>query len=484
MPLVLLSIPGLRQRDLSSMPRLCELTRRGEQATLIPSFPCVTCPVQANMTTGKLPKQHGVVANGFYWREKKPAGDCPSFSEPQKKDSAKKNGTVPVAEAGSQQGGKVEMWTAWNDCIQVPQIWDILGQHDEDLKTAVWFPLHSKGANADLICTPAPIHNPDGSESLWCYTRPTELYGQLRDQLGHFPLQHFWGPLANIKSTAWIVGSAIIAARQERPDFFYIYLPHLDYAAQKAGPDSPAAGQAVAELDEQIGKLSAGLIDAYQFSSHPDTNHPDTQILTFIIAGEYSIVPVDHVLHPNRVLHEAGLLKVREEADGEHLDFAASRAWALVDHQFSHVFVQQGDQKAIDEVRSLFTGTAGIAEVLSGDQRARYGLDHERAGDVILVSTPNSWQAYYWWLDDAKAPAFARTVDIHRKPGYDPVELFFDPATRSIPLNAALVKGSHGAPAENENQQTVILSSQAGILGNQLLLDTQVFDIVLRQFGC
>ena len=421
------------------MPRLRELTRHGEQATLIPSFPCVTCPVQANMTTGKLPKQHGVIANGFYWRDQQ----------------------------------KVEMWTAWNDCIQQPQIWDILGQHDENLKTAIWFPLHSKGANADLICTPAPIHNPDGSESLWCYTRPTELYGQLRDQLGHFPLPHFWGPLANIKSTAWIVDSAIIAAQSERPDFFYIYLPHLDYAAQKFGPNSPQALLAVSELDEQIGKLDAGFLDAYQVDSP-----------SYIFAGEYSIVPIDHVTYPNRVLREAGLLKVREEANGEQLDFAASRAWALVDHQFSHIFTQPGDEKAIDEVRSLFTGAAGIAEVLAGDQRARYGLDHDRAGDVILISTPNNWQAYYWWLDDAKAPAFARTVDIHCKPGYDPVELFFDPATRSIPLDASLVKGSHGAPAESENQQSIILSSHPGVLGNQLLLDTQVFGIVLGQFGC
>ena len=187
--------------------------------------------------------------------------------------------------------------------------------------------------------------------------------------------------------------------------------------------------------------------------------------------------------------------KVREEADGEHLDFAASRAWALVDHQFSHVFVQPGDTQAVEEVRRLFANQPGVAEVLiSGataglssrgtDQCGRYHMDHERSGDVILVSTPNSWQAYYWWLDDVKAPGFAKTVDIHRKPGYDPVELSFDPASRSIPLNAALVKGSHGAPAELENQRGVILSSAGGVLGNQLILDTQVFDIALRHFGC
>jgi hypothetical protein len=450
MSLILLSIPGLRGRDLAAMPKLRELTRRGEEAVLTPSFPCVTCPVQANMTTGKLPDQHGVVANGFYWPEKQ----------------------------------KVEMWTAWNDCIAAPQIWDILGQHDEDLKSAVWFPLHSKGANTDLICTPAPVHNPDGNESLWCYTRPTELYGQLRDQLGHFPLQHFWGPLANIKSTAWIVDSAILAARIERPVFFYIYLPHLDYAAQKNGPDSAEAQRSLVELDDQIGKLAASFAEAYAEAS-----------LTWIIASEYAIVPVDHVVYPNRILRQAGLLKVRQEVDGEQLDFAASRAWALVDHQFSHIFIQPGDEGAIEEVRQLFTDHVGIADVLlsgatagsssgGSDERSRYHLDHDRSGEAILISTPNSWQAFYWWLDDAKAPAFARTVDIHRKPGYDPVELFFDAASRSIPLNANLVRGSHGAPAESDDQRGVILSSASGILGGQSLTDTQLFEIVLRHFGC
>jgi predicted AlkP superfamily pyrophosphatase or phosphodiesterase len=455
MSLIFLSIPGLRERDLVSMPKLRELTRHGETATLVPSFPSVTCPVQANMTTGKTPAQHGVIANGFYWRDKR----------------------------------QVEMWTAWNDCIQSPQIWDILGQHDDNLTTAVWFPLHSKGAGADFICTPAPIHNPDGSESLWCYTRPTEMYGELRDKLGDFPLKHFWGPLANIKSTAWIVDSAIIAAREYRPDFFCIYLPHLDYAAQKNGPDSAEAQRSVTELDEQIGKLGDALHEAYSAAPpHADPLPGGEGAMpggpTWLVASEYAIVPVDHVLYPNRMLREAGLLTVREEPDGEHLDFAASRAWALVDHQFSHVFVQPGDIEAVSQVRKRFEGQAGVAEVLVGDQRGRYHLDHERSGEVILVSAPNSWQAYYWWLDDAKAPGFAKTVDIHRKPGYDPVELFFDPQTRSIPLSAGLVKGSHGAPAESENQRGVILSSASGVLGNQVLVDTQVFDIVLRQFGC
>jgi hypothetical protein len=484
---VLLSIPGLRAQDIGAMPNLARLAASGEQAALAPSFPCVTCPVQAAMTTGSLANEHGVVANGFYWRDKV----------------------------------EIEMWTAWNECILKPQIWDQLHDHDGSITSAVWFPLHSKGCGADYICTPAPIHNPDGSESLWCYTKPTELYGELRDTLGHFPLQHFWGPIANIKSSAWIVDSAIHAARAWRPDFFYIYLPHLDYAAQKNGPDSPEAAAAVAALDEVLGRLLTEFRKAYGL--------PEP---LWLVASEYAIVPVDHVTYPNRVLRQAGLLTVDARDDGEHLDLTHSKAWAMVDHQFSHIFVRDRDPATIRQVAELFQGQEGVAEVLLAEGQASYGLNHERAGDVVLVSTPNSWQAYYYWLDDARAPAFARTVDIHRKPGYDPVELFFDKATLQamaamaakakeggqeshskpgqgqgagpalsgapsgppagkggmrpapgIPLDATLVRGSHGAPAREDAQRGVIVSSQPGVLIGRVLADTDVCDLVLRQFG-
>ncbi|MBI2823237.1 MAG: alkaline phosphatase family protein [Planctomycetia bacterium] len=435
---VLLSIPGLRENDLAAMPRLAALAAEGEQAPLVPSFPCVTCPVQANMTSGALPSEHGVVANGFYWRDKR----------------------------------EIEMWTAWNDCILRPQIWDRLHERDATITSAVWFPLHSKGCGADYICTPAPIHNPDGSESLWCYTKPTELYGELRDAIGHFPLQHFWGPIANIKSSAWIVDSALHAARAFKPDFFYIYLPHLDYAAQKNGPDSPEAMAALAALDEVLGRLIDGVRAAYGADAP-----------LWLVASEYALLPVDHVTYPNRVLREADLLAVERRDDGEYLDLAGSRAWALVDHQLSHVFVRDRDPRTISRVAELFRGREGVAEVLLADDKARFGLDHERAGDVVLVSAANSWQAYYYWLDDASAPAFARTVDIHRKPGYDPVELFFDPATRGIPLDARLVRGSHGAPAVNPAQRGVIVSSERGVLVGRSLADTDVCELVLRQYG-
>jgi hypothetical protein len=318
---------------------------------------------------------------------------------------------------------------------------------------------------------PAPIHNPDGSESLWCYTKPVELYGTLRDALGHFPLQHFWGPIANIKSSAWIADSAALAMQSFGPRFFYIYLPHLDYAAQRTGPDSAPAQKAVTELDEVIGKLAIAAEKAYGAAP------------LWLAASEYVITPVSHVMYPNRVLRQAGLLAVTDAGDGERIDFAASQAWALVDHQFSHVFVQDASGAAIGRVVDLFRGKQGIAEVLAGKDRAKYSLDHERSGEVILISSGESWQAYYYWLDDAQAPKFARTVDIHQKPGYDPVELHFDFATQSIPLDATLVKGSHGAPAATDAQRGVLLSSQRGVFVEQPTADTDVREIVLRQFG-
>ena len=435
---ILLSIPGLRSQDLAAMPNLTRLMAGGDRATLVPSFPAVTWPVEANMLTGKLPAEHGVIGNGFFWRDT----------------------------------NQVEMWTAWNDKIQQPQIWDLLHRHDASLTSAAWFPMLSKGSGADYICMPKPVHNPDGSESLWCYTRPEMLYGTLRDSFGHFPLMNFWGPMAGIKSSAWIADTAGWAMQEHKPNFFYIYLPHLDYAAQKTGPDSPAAQKAVGELDEVLGRLTAAGEKAYEGRN-----------VVWLAASEYVITPVDHVTYPNRMLREAGLLTVKNDGAGELVNFAATPAWALVDHQFCHVFVKDRDAATIGRVVDLFRGQPGIAEILAGGERDKYSLSHERAGDVVLISTPNSWQAYYYWLDDAQAPKFARTVDIHNKPGYDPVELHIDMATKSIPLDATLVKGSHGAPATTDTQRGMLLSSQRGTFVERPLADTDVCDLVLRQFG-
>lgn len=437
-PVVLLSVPALREQDLAAMPNLSALAANGDRARISPGFPSVTCPVQANMTTGVTPDRHGVVANGFFYRDR----------------------------------GEFEMWTAWNECILAPQIWDTLHERRPGTTSAVWFPLHSKGCGADYICTPAPIHNPDGTETMWCHTRPEDLYPRLIEKHDQFPLHHFWGPLANISSSEWIAESAASAAAEYRPDFFYIYLPHLDYAAQRVGPEDPLSLLAVEQLDEVLGRLFADFRAAYEVDP------------LWIVASEYTVLPVDHVVYPNRVLREAGLIRVQDNTDsGEVLDVAGSPAWAMADHQHSHIFVKDSDPKVIDRVAKLFKNYEGIAEVLVRGDRKRYDLEHDRSGDVILVSQPNSWQAYYYWLDDAVAPDFAYNVDIHRKPGYDPIEMHLDIADPRVPLDSTLAKGSHGAPPLHESQRGVILASQPGIFASQTLADTDVYATVLRQFG-
>ncbi len=432
--LVFLSIPGLRAADLSRMPSLSALASSGSRATLVPSFPCVTWPVQTTMLTGRLPNEHGVVSNGFYSRKRH----------------------------------EVEMWTAGNEVIQSPQIWDLLHQRDKNIQSAVWFPMLSKRCGARYVCMPAPVHNPDGSESLWCYTKPAELYGELLGQLGHFPLQNFWGPMANIQSSEWIARSACLAAGRYHPQFFYIYIPHLDYAAQKEGPDSPAAAEAVGQLDALIGELTREMALAFNGD------------VSWMVASEYAIVPVNHVSYPNRILRELGLLEVRV-SEGEQLDLERSRAWSLVDHQFSHLFVRDADTTVLQRIQSAFKSEPGIAEVLVGDQRSKYGMDHWRSGEVILISEPESWQAYYWWMKDENAPPYARTVDIHSKPGYDPVELCFDPVTKSIPLDATLVRGSHGAPAVESAQQGVVLTSWDEPALENSLRDKDIASIVMNR---
>ncbi|NNJ24782.1 alkaline phosphatase family protein [Alienimonas chondri] len=403
---VVLSIPGLRERDLAGMPRLTSLMKAGVTVPLEPDFPAVTCPVHAALTTGAAASEHGITANGFYWRD---GTDVPERSKP----------------------GTVELWTAWDAAVQSPRVWDRLKDADESLTSAVWFPMPAKGATAETICTPAPIHNPDGSESLWCYTKPTELYGELMGELGHFPLMNFWGPLSAVKSSQWIADSAVLAQRTHPTRFAFIYLPHLDYGAQKFGPDSPEHDKAVGELDEVIGSLAAGLKEAFAGDE-----------ATWIVAGEYAITPVSGPVFLNTALRDAGFLTVEERDGHEYLNPATAGAFALCDHQLAHIYLDDPSQSA--RVMAALSQIDGIQSMSAKEGRGPMGMDHPRAGDIVVTADPDRWFAYYWWTDEAKAPPFARTVDIHRKPGYDPVEMFLKPGTRETPLDASLVKGSHG----------------------------------------
>jgi hypothetical protein len=445
---LLLSVPGLRLEDLSRMPFLERLAGAGGCVPLAPGFPAVTCPVQATLTTGRTPADHGIVANGLYDRAAR----------------------------------QLEMWISPDGVHRSPRIWDRLKAARPEIRTAAWFALQSKHAGADLVCLPAPRHNPDGTETMWCHTRPEPLYGKLRETLGDFPLHKFWGPVAGIESTRWIVTSFLEAAREAPPDFAFIYLPHLDYAAQRTGPDSPPAHAACGELDAEIARLVSG------FASLSGRDEP-----TVLVAGEYRIRPVSHTLFPNRVLREEGLLVVADTPDGEMLDMRSSTAWTLADHQVGHVYVADGgDRRLVERVVAAFRGRAGVAEVLAGDDLVRAGLTasfplpaDSRCGDVVIASTSDSWQAYFYWLDDAKAPRFARTIDIHRKPGYDPLELHLDRAKLpavSIPLDTSLVKGSHGIVDPADPHETILVASRGGIVSGPLATH-EVAGLIERLFG-
>lgn len=304
------------------MPRLASLAASGMCLPLSPGLPAVTCPVQATLTTGTRVRDHQIVANGIYDRSTH----------------------------------HLEMWISPDSAHKAPRIWDELQAAQPALRTAAWFALQSKYATADLVCLPAPKHNPDGSETMWCHTRPDSLYEKLREKLGDFPLHKFWGPIAGIESSRWIARSFVEASRENPPHFAYVYLPHLDYAAQRSGPDSQPAHTACGELDAEIGKL----IDDFGTAVGRDP-------LVVLVAGEYRIRPVSHTLFPNRILRTAGLLAVIDSPEGELLDRQASQAWAAADHQVSHIYLRDGsDQNSVEQVASLFRDQAGVGQVLAG----------------------------------------------------------------------------------------------------------------------
>ncbi len=442
--IIFLSIPALRPGDVAkeTTPTLYAWANGGALAELAPSFPCVTSSVQASMWTGTKPDQHGVIANGFYDRDR----------------------------------AEVEFWVARNEVIQGGQIWDAL--RASDITSAVWHAQNIKDCEADFIVTPAPIHEDDGSMKLWCYSKPDRLYQQILDELGHFPLHHYWGPLSNIESTRWILKGAAWLIEQHAPRFHWIYIPHLDYASQKFGPNSEQAKAALVALDAELAVFAEQVA---QTSTGKD--------LTYLVAGEYAMTDVTGVVYPNRILREAGLLCVDDRDGHEYINLRESRAFAMVDHQLAHIFINEDDAskraRLATTVADLFRNQPGIAGAYHGGERNKIGMNHPRCGDVVLVTDDAHWLAYYWWINDAVSPPFARTVDIHSKPGFDPVELFFDPATKSIPLDATLVKGSHGVPTTLGFNMTALISSveTQSVRASKSYLDTDMKGICLELLG-
>jgi predicted AlkP superfamily pyrophosphatase or phosphodiesterase len=448
MKLLVLDVVGLRPKDLPLAPRIRAVAEGGNgfAAPLRPTFPAVTCTVQASFLTGTTARDHGIVGNGWYFRDL----------------------------------AQVMFWKQANALIQKETVYAAARRTDPAFRCAKmfwWFNMYAPVASS---VTPRPEYWADGRKEPDIYGAPPELPLALKEKLGAFPLFNFWGPMADIRSTRWIADASVDVIEREDPELALVYLPHLDYDHQRFGPDDPRSREQVAAVDAEAGKV----IDAARARG-----------AEVIVLSEYGIEDVDRPVFLNRLLHERGLLRVQETGHGQLLDAGASRAFAVCDHQAAHVYVREPED--VPAVRKLLAAEAGVARVLDRSEQAELGIDHERSGELVCVAEKGCWFAYHYWLDEARRPDFAPTVDIHRKPGYDPTELFFDPKLRWPKLRAArrvlqkklgfrylvdvigtdpsIVRGSHGRLYEDDEAGAVIVSSIPRIPGLGDVVDaTQV----------
>jgi predicted AlkP superfamily pyrophosphatase or phosphodiesterase len=406
-------LPGLSRELLDHVPPSSSFGKwlaNQPVSTLTPSWPAVTCSVQATLTTGVSPSQHGIVANGL-----------PTFL------SAADQAMVDSSNFETYRK-QISFWEQSNQFIQAPRFWqDQNGQ--SRFKTALLFFQHcmpgfhgDKKPAADIVLTPKPDHGPDGKLTSLCWSNPPELVPTVFKELGPFPLMNYWGPMAGIASSAWIAKAAAIIWRHYAPQLQLVYVPHLDYDLQRFGPQSPQAIKAVVELSAALDPL----ID--QIASDGGK---------LIVLSEYSIAAVTSSVAPNQLLKAAGLLKTKQTPDGALIDYENSDAFALVDHQIAHVYLKANGDLA-------WTLKTLVSAATIADPTSPY-ITHPRAGHFQLQALPGTWFDYRWWTKPEDAPTFARMVDIHRKPGYDPLELFLEAGTRSITQDANLIKGSHGA---------------------------------------
>ena len=396
---------------LEKLPACSQLIKNGKKAIVKPVFPCLTIPGQASLATGKYPCNHGMIANGMFYRDRL----------------------------------EVSFWDQYRSLLQAEPFWENIKKKRPELKTAVLFWQSTLYGKADIIITPKPMHT-DQRMIPWCYSKPVGLYENLVSKIGSFDLRHYWGPMASPMASRWIMNAAIAVLEKHRPNLMMTYLPILDYSCQRFGPEDPRVLDDLKIVDELIGNFLNAL--------NSMGIREDSAIALF---SEYSMSQVTGAVFPNLLLREAGLINVREIEGREYLDIEMSRAFAMVDHQIAHVFVQnKEDEKAVAE---LLQETDGISLVLNRDQQKEYMINHERSGELLAVADHDRWFAYYWWNDPKKAPDFAHTVDIHRKPGYDPLELFLASDKKGISMDTSLIKGSHGAPAEENERKAVFMIS-------------------------
>ncbi|MFE9819163.1 alkaline phosphatase family protein [Streptomyces sp. NPDC005773] len=429
-PLLVLDVVGLTPRLLDHMPHLKALGQSGTQAPLGTVLPAVTCAAQSTFLTGTTPAEHGIVANGWYFREL----------------------------------GDVLLWRQHNGLVAGDKLWDAARRTHPGYTVAniCWW--YAMGADTDYTVTPRPVYYADGRKEPDCYTRPPALHDELTEKLGTFPLFHFWGPGADLVSSQWIIDATRHILDSRHPDLALCYLPHLDYDLQRYGPDDPRAFRAAADLDRAVAPL---LDDARREGR------------TVVALSEYGITRVDRPVDINRALRRAGLLEVHTQDGMEYLDPMASRAFAVADHQIAHIYVRRPED--LEAAREALAGLPGIEQLLDDEGKKAQGLDHPRSGELVAVAEPDAWFTYYYWLDDDRAPDFAQLVEIHRKPGYDPVELFMDPQDpyvrvkavtavarkkvgmryrmAVVPLDPSPIRGSHGRLPPSDEEGPLILCS-------------------------
>ncbi len=447
---VVLNVVGLTPSLLGKhTPFLSEWAAQGQVVPIKPALPAVTCSVQATYLTGKWPNEHGIVGNGWYFRD-----EC-----------------------------EVKFWRQSNKLIQAPKVWETARSLDPTFTCANLFWWYNMYSSADISVTPRPMYPADGRKIPDIYTQPAELRSHLQDRLGTFPLFEFWGPKTSIRSSQWIAESAKVVEQMYAPTLTLIYIPHLDYNLQRLGTDEQAIATDLKEVDD----VCKDLIQFYESRG--------SQV---IVLSEYGITPVNKAVSLNRILRENGYLAVREELGLELLDAGASIAFAVADHQVAHIYINDKDK--VSQVRNLIEKVPGVELVLGEKEKANYHLNHPRSGELVAIAAPDSWFTYYYWLDDTKAPDFARNVDIHRKPGYDPAELFIDPSIKFpqlkiagillkkklgfrtlldvISLDASLVKGSHGRLPNSPDDAPLIITNNTNLLPATLEA-TDIHDIIL-----
>ena len=447
---VVIDIVALSNRVIGEhTPFLKNWIEKGKNATINPVLPAVTCSAQSVYLTGKWPSENGIVGNGWYFRE-----EC-----------------------------EIKFWRQSNHLVQSEKIWDKAKKINPEFTVANMFWWYNMYSSADYQVTPRPLYPSDGRKLPDCHSHPMDLRDRLQNELGQFPLFSFWGPNANISSTKWIAEASKKVDEWYNPTLTLIYLPHLDYNLQRCGIDFSKIGNDLEEIDA----VCKDLITYYENKG-----------ANVILLSEYGITTVSQPVHINRLLREKGYITVKNELGLETLDAGTSKAFAVADHQLAHIYIKE--KKDIPTVKTLLESTPGIELVLDEEGKKHYHIHHDRAGELVVVADKDSWFTYYYWLDDTKAPDYARCVDIHRKPGYDPVEMFADPNIKFlkarvgmkilkkilgfrylmdiIPLDATLVKGSHGRIPENPLDHPIFVSQNLNHESTISPVDVQ--DLILQ----